>query len=189
MRKREILQKHSKVIEKIIKISRVLPKKNYLWILKKIRSKDSYFFMFIRFICLKNCAKSCGDNVAIYSNVYLHRVDKLVIGDNVSIHPMCYIDAGGELIIGDDVSIAHSTSILTEEHIHSDLTIRIKDQGCQFIRTVIHSNVWIGAGARILAGSCIESGSIVGAGAVVTSKVSENEIVGGVPAKLIRERK
>lgn len=189
MRKRDVLQKYSKVMKRIIKMSHILPKGFYLWLLKKIRTYDTSFFIFIRFICLKNCAKSCGDNVAVFSNVYLYRVDKLIIGDNVSIHPMCYIDAGGELFIGDDVSIAHNTSILTEEHIYSDLDLPIKDQGCEFKRTVIHSNVWIGAGCRILAGGCLESGSIIAAGAVVTSKVSKNEIVGGVPARLIKERK
>lgn len=188
-RKREIIEKCSGLISLIIKLSRILPKGFYLFLLKLIRNHDNYVAMFIRFICLKNCAKSCGDNVAVFSNVFLYRIHNLEIGDNVSIHPMCYIDASGGLIIGRDVSIAHNTTIISEEHIFSDLKINIKDQGCEYKQTLIENNVWIGAGCRILAGGRIQSGSIVAAGAVVKGEVEKNTIVGGIPAKVIKERK
>lgn len=58
----------------------------------------------------------------------------------------------------------------------------------EFRETVIGRDVWIGAGAIILAGIRIGDGSIVGAGSVVTRSVGECEIVGGVPARLIRYR-
>lgn len=188
-RKREIIKKYSLFINIIIKISRILPKAFYLKWLKLIRGHDNYIAMFIRFICLKNCVKSCGDNVAVFSNVYLHGIHNLEIGNNVSIHPLCYINASGGVFIGDDVSIAHNTTIMSEEHIYSDLSRNIKDQGCEYRKTIIDSNVWIGAGCRILGGSHIKSGSIIAAGAVVKNKVETNSIVGGVPAKLIKERK
>ena len=188
-RKREIIYKYSRIINLVIKISGILPKKFYLWILKLIRNHDNYIALFIRYICLKNCAKYCGDNVAIFSNVYLHKINNLEIGDNVSIHPMCYIDASGGITIENDVSIAHNTSILSEEHIYNNMNLNIKDQGCKQIKTHIHNNVWIGAGSRILAGSNIKSGSIVAAGAVVKGIIEENIVVGGIPARLIKERK
>lgn len=188
-RKRQIIKKWARLINLIIKLSKVLPKGFYLYLLKLIRNHDNYAAIFIRFICLKNCAKSCGDNVAVFSNVFLYRIHNLEIGDNVSIHPMCYIDASGGIIIGSDVSIAHSTSVISEEHIFSDLDINIKDQGCESKQTLIGNNVWIGAGCRILAGSIIRFGSIVGAGTVVKGEVKKNTIVGGIPAKIIRERK
>lgn len=187
-RKREIAQKLSIIINIIIKVSKIFPKRMYIFLLKFTRHHDNYVAMFIRFICLKNCAKSCGDNVAVFSNVYLHRVQNLEIGDNVSIHPMCYLDAVGGIKIGNDVSIAHSTTVLSEEHIFSDLNKNIKDQGCEHKQTSIENNVWIGAGCRILAGTQISSGSIVAAGAVVTKDVKDNTIVGGIPATIIRER-
>lgn len=144
--------------------------------------------MFIRYICLKNCAKSCGDNVAVFSSVYLHRIHQLQIGNNVSIHPMCYIDASGGVEIGNDISIAHSSTIISEEHIYSDLIVNIRDQGCEMKKTIIKDNVWIGAGCRILAESKLNSDSIVAAGAVVKNDVKSNSIVGGIPAKIIKER-
>lgn len=188
-RKREIVQKYSALINWVIRISKVLPRGFYLKFLKLIRHHDNYLAMLLRYICLKNCAKSCGDNVAIFSGVYLLNIHNLEIGSNVSIHPLCYIDASGGIRIGNDVSIAHNTTILSEEHIYSDLNINIKDQGCLQMETIIEDNVWIGAGSRILGGSLIRSGSIVAAGAVVKNEVKSNTIVGGVPAKIIKERK
>lgn len=188
-RKRDILKKHKKLINIIVKISKVIPRKLHLKWLKLIRGHDNSIAMFIRYICLKNCAKKCGDNVAVFSNVYLLNINNMEIGDNVSIHPLCYIDASGGIIIGSDVSVAHNTSILSEEHKHSDITINIKDQGLDYRKTVIENNVWIGAGCRILGGCHIESGSIIAAGAVAKGRVKANSIMGGVPAKLIKERK
>lgn len=188
-RKRDVIEKHARLIQIIVKFSRVLPKGLYLKWLRLIRHHDNYVAMFIRYICLKNCAKSCGDNVAIFSNVYLYRVHNLEIGDNVSIHPLCYIDAAGGITIGSDVSIAHNTTILSEEHKFADIDKNIKDQGCEYKRTRVGNNVWIGAGCRILGGSYIGSGSIIAAGAVVKNTVKPNSIMGGIPAKLIKERK
>jgi acetyltransferase-like isoleucine patch superfamily enzyme len=188
-RKRDVLEKNAKLIKTFVKVSRILPKGFYIKLLKLIRHHDNYVAMFVRYVCLKNCAKSCGDNVAIFSNVYLHRVHNLEIGDNVSIHPLCYIDASGGITIGSDVSIAHNSTILSEEHNYANLDKNIKDQGCEFRKTIVENNVWIGSGCRILGGSYIGSGSIIAAGAVVKKAVKANSIMGGIPAKMIKERK
>lgn len=187
-RKRDLLEKYSFLINIILKVSKILPRGFYLKLLKLIRHHDNYFAMFLRFVCLKNCAKKCGNNVAIFSSVYLHNVQNLEIGNNVSIHPMCYIEASGGIKIGNDVSIAHNSTIMSEEHRYTDLDINIKDQGIEYKKTIIEDNVWVGAGCRILGGTIIRSGSIVAAGAVVKNEVPNNVIVGGIPAKVIKKR-
>lgn len=52
----------------------------------------------------------------------------------------------------------------------------------------IGHDVWIGHGATILPGLTIGNGAVVGAGAVVSRDVRPYEIVGGVPARSIRDR-
>ena len=53
--------------------------------------------------------------------------------------------------------------------------------------TVGH-DVWIGHGATVLPGVTVGNGAVIGAGAVVSRDVAPFTIVGGVPARLIRER-
>ncbi|MBP2550882.1 phosphonate metabolism protein (transferase hexapeptide repeat family) [Neorhizobium galegae] len=55
-------------------------------------------------------------------------------------------------------------------------------------RITIGHDVWIGHGATVLPGVTIGNGAVIGAGAVVSKDVAPYTIVGGVPAKLIRER-
>ncbi|MBC7313160.1 MAG: acetyltransferase [Rhizobium sp.] len=52
----------------------------------------------------------------------------------------------------------------------------------------IGHDVWIGHGATVLPGVTVGNGAVIGAGAVVSKDVAPYTIVGGVPARLIRER-
>lgn len=55
-------------------------------------------------------------------------------------------------------------------------------------RVTIGHDVWIGHGSTVLPGVTVGNGAVIGAGAVVSKDVAPYTIVGGVPAKLIRER-
>lgn len=56
------------------------------------------------------------------------------------------------------------------------------------VRVEIGNDVWIGAGVTLIDGVKIGNGVIVAAGAIVTKDVEPYTIVGGIPAKKIRDR-
>jgi serine O-acetyltransferase len=56
-------------------------------------------------------------------------------------------------------------------------------------RPLIGNNVVIGSGAKVLGGIVIGDGATVGANSVVTRSVPENALVGGIPARIIRNGK
>ena len=58
----------------------------------------------------------------------------------------------------------------------------------KFASINIANNVWIGVNAIILPGVNVEEGAIIGANSVVTKDVKSYCIVGGVPARYIKNR-
>jgi len=110
------------------------------------------------------------------------------IGSHCSINPYTVLYGHGNLTIGNNVLIAGHTLIIPANHKFDNLDIPINKQGETKKGIVIHDNVWIGSGCRILDGVTIGEGAIIAAGAVVNKNVAPNTIVGGVPAKLLKTR-
>ena len=188
-RGRDKYYKYKRIIHFFSKIFCIFPLKFRIKIFEHFRNTKGKKGIVIRYILLKTIAKKCGDNVAIFPGVYLLNPQYLSLGNNISIHPMCYIECLGTVEIGNDVSIAHSVSILSVNHMYNHMDLPIKDQDVEKKKVVIKDNVWIGCKATILFGRTINTGSIVGANCLVTKDVQSNQIVGGVPNRLIKERK
>lgn len=188
MRGREKFRKFRSIIYLGVRIINILPKKFRLKLFKVIRNWDSVYALTLRYMLLKTLAKNCGDNVSVHSHVYILKIENLIIGDNVSIHPFCYIDAGGGIEIKNDVSIAHGVTIMSSTHNYADLDMPIKDQGMSYRSTIINENVWVGAKATILLGTNIPKGVIVGANSLVNKQINEDDIVGGIPARRLKNR-
>src|SRR5690625_84447 len=105
------------------------------------------------------------------------------IGKNVFINFDCiFLDLGG-ITIGDNVLIAPRVSLLSEGHPLSPAERKSLVPG----QIEIKNGAWIGANATILSGVTIGENSVVAAGAVVSDDVPDNVVVGGIPAKVIRE--
>jgi len=87
--------------------------------------------------------------------------------------------------IGKNVQIGPRVCFETVNHglIH----VKGKGRGNFTKPIVVEDEVWIGTGAIITQGVVIGQGAVVAAGAVVIKDVAPNVLVGGVPAKVIRE--
>ena len=107
----------------------------------------------------------------------------LKIGKNVFINSCCQFQDQGGITIGDGTLVGPKTVIATLNH-HMNPSKRAN----LFPKpVVIGKNVWIGANVTILPGVTIGDGAIIAAGAVVNKNVEANTVVGGVPAKLIKQ--
>lgn len=111
----------------------------------------------------------------------------LSIGDNSSLG--IDSEAFGPIRIGRDVMMGPECVILTRNHAHFRTDVPMIRQGYEDYRPVtIGDDVWIGRRVIILPGVSIGDGAIVSAGAVVTKDVEPYTVVGGVPAKKIKDR-
>lgn len=130
-----------------------------------------------------------GDRVSIRSGVVLDAQSGMIkIGNNVSLNDHVVILGHGGICIGNDVRIAAGTIIVSFDHGFDDPDMSIRMQPLRKTPLVIEDDVWIGAGARILAGSYIAKGCVIGAGSVVKGQTVTNGIYVGVPARLLRLR-
>lgn len=114
----------------------------------------------------------------------------VVIGAFCQINPFTVIYGGSGVYIGDNVMIAPHCMIAAGDHDFRQLDRPIRFAGSLSKGPiVIEDNVWIGANCTITDGVRIGRDAVVGAGSVVTRDVAPFDIVAGVPARVIGNRK
>lgn len=111
------------------------------------------------------------------SQIYLQ--DKVFINFNCTILDCARVDIGENTMLGPNVQIYTATHPVEPA---------ARATGKEFAAPIsIGKNVWIGGSAVILPGVHIGEGAVIGAGSVVTHDVAPFAVVGGNPAKLIRQ--
>ncbi len=113
------------------------------------------------------------------------RTTKLRVGRRSTINYNCVIDNRELVSIGENVGIGIGVQLITSSHDLGDRGARAGQGILQPI--IVEDGVWIGSAAVILAGVTIGRGAVVAAGAVVTKDVPANTLVGGVPARVLRD--
>ena len=107
----------------------------------------------------------------------------ITLGKRVFINSGCRFQDQGGITIGDDVLLGHNVVLATLNH---DPVVARRASMLP-APIVIGDKVWIGANATVLPGVTIGKGAIVAAGAVVHRDVPPFTVVGGVPARILRE--
>lgn len=109
--------------------------------------------------------------------------DKTVFGTQVKVNGYLDVEIGEKCIIADWVYVCDF------DHRTDDIFTPIKDQGIVKSPVRIGSDVWIGTKASVLKGSQIGDGCVLAAHCVVKGPVEPFMIVGGIPAKPLKDRR
>lgn len=137
----------------------------------------------IRELFCQLTGKNIDESFAVFPPFYTDCGKNLTIGKNVFFNSGCKMQDQGGITIGDGTLIGHNVVLATLNH-----DIDASKRSNMHPKPInIGKNVWIGANATILSGVTIGDGAIVAAGAVVTNDVPAYTIVGGVPAKIIKQ--
>lgn len=108
------------------------------------------------------------------------------IGSNSAIGQFSEFGAAGEIVIGNDVIMGSYISFHSENHNYSDTSKPIREQGVTNKGIVLGNNIWVGAKVTFLDGSIIGDNCVIAAGAVVNGVFPSNVVIGGVPAKILK---
>lgn len=139
---------------------------------------DKYFTRYLRRRVLE----------LVYQQPYVFGANPLSISSSACVNNALFNTMSGSITIEDNVSFGHNVSVLTGTH---DLALRDKerqdgwpDSGRDII---IQRGAWIASNATILGPCVVGEHAVVAAGAVVVQDVPPRALVGGVPARVIKE--
>jgi len=171
-----------------------LPNRSTIW-KNNVSIKRPYFFL-QKTYCLGEGKVEIGEHCIFgYKLGGFHRGgsieiqaryknSKICIGKNVATNNNVFICAANKIEIGDFARIGQNVTIMDfEAHgIDPDKRNKIGEIG----EVMLGNNIWIGNNVIILKNTVIGENSIVAAGAVVSGKFPSNVIIGGVPARIIK---
>jgi len=129
-----------------------------------------------------------GDNTVLCHNIVLRpRKNKISIGNDCGLNPGVAIF--GKVSIGNYAMIAPNVMIAGGNHSTLKSGIPMIKLGKGSNKGIIIGNdVWLGANSVILDGVTIGNGAVIAAGSIVTKNSPDFAIVGGNPAKFIKNR-
>ncbi len=160
------------------------------WYLRKCTSLGKLISVNQKPLIINQGVIHLGDEVRIWSNINKTKifVDKggtLSIGRNSRVNGV-HISVSQLVQIGNNVRIAPYCIIIDNDYHKID--DHFSDEGTRK-PIIIEDDVWITMNCMIMKGVRIGRGAVIAAGAVVTRDVDPFTVVGGVPAKLIKNMK
>lgn len=156
----------------------------FLPIFNAIFSGIGRFWNIKRFV-LKLACIPCGDKTRVLGPLKIGPAVELSIGEDVWVGQDFSIYGSGTCVIGNRCDIGPNVSILSGSH-EIGGPERRAGKGFHYHIT-IGSGCWLGGKSVLYGNITIGDSSIVAAGAVVNRNVDKNVIVGGVPAKVIKQ--
>lgn len=138
----------------------------------------------VRTAVFRSFGGKIGRRSRICQGVECRGMRMICIGERTMIGTKSVLDGRGKLQIGSNVNISSEVMVWTMKHDHGDVTF--KSTGAPVI---IEDRVWLGPRAMIMPGVTIGEAAIVCGGAIVTRSIESGQIVAGIPARPIGQRK
>lgn len=140
--------------------------------------------------CINHCYIGKGSYISNSSSLNQVKVGRFCsIANDVyialSAHPSSIFSTTAPAFYLNTSNILHYSYFVGKDGLFE--SIKYTDPQKRFV-VEIGNDVWIGAGVKIMCGIKIGDGAIIGAGSIVTKDVAPYTIVGGIPAKFIRNR-
>jgi len=122
-----------------------------------------------------------GSTIHMWTNFFQPR--NIEIGEDTIVGDHCFLDGRAKIKIGNHTDMASFVLIYNSQHDVYNESFRAIEKPVE-----IGDYVFIGPRVTILPGVKIGKGAVIAAGAVVTKDVKSGKIVGGVPAREIKDR-
>ena len=113
-----------------------------------------------------------------------HKNSLIKFGSDISTNNNLFISCSNHVEIGSNTLIGERVTIFDYEA-HSVLPDKRRTVG-EFGKVIIGENVWIGSNVIILKNTFIGDNSVIAAGSIVNGDFPENVIIGGIPARVIK---
>lgn len=139
-----------------------------------------------KMLCLMGA--KIGRRPVFYPGVWIAPGRNLIVGDDVDFALDVLVTTSGGVEIGDRTLIGYRAQIISANHKIPDNRAQIFGSGHEKAKVTIGKDVWIGGNSMILPGVTIGDGAVVAGGSVVNKDVAPFTIVGGIPARVIKER-
>lgn len=132
------------------------------------------------------------DNCTIYNNCAIFAREpgqeaNFKVGSSSGIGEYTLIDLCDDVIIGKNVAVGPSCILFSHDHDYEKAGECAWDGPLKMGRIVVGDGAWVGARVTILPGVTIGVRAVVAAGAVVTRDVPDGAVVGGVPARILKQ--
>ncbi len=148
----------------------------------------SIFGMMIRNVVYRMLGMKIRGFCWVQHGVTIVSLRNMKVGADFGCNTGSYINAVGGITFGSQVLIGSNVTISSGRHEIEGRSASIISRPTTPLRTTIGNDVWIGAGASILAGVTVEDGTVVGANAVVTKDTLPYSVMVGIPARVLRFR-
>jgi len=148
---------------------------------------DNVIFLRLRGTLARPFLGSCDVNLRLGRCITFYNPSAIIIGKDVYIAYGCWFMGGEQIHIGDEVIFGPYCVVVSSNHTRLNRSFRYGEPNKLPIS--IGRECWVASHSTITAGSRVGDGVLIAAGAVVMGEIPPDTMVGGVPARVLREIK